>query len=94
MITKNTAAEFIEVDLQADEKKLILEVAGIWVTNETSLADLKNGRKKWVRFTPFELPQLIGELSYICNRSKSAAKAEFLDALASHLENALSFRQR
>ncbi|MCF8168570.1 MAG: hypothetical protein K9J77_08170 [Rhodoferax sp.] len=94
MITKNTAVEFIEVDLQADEKKLILEVAEFWVTDETSLADLKNSRKKWVRFTPFELPQLIGELSYLCNRCKSAAKAEFLDGLASHLENALSANQR
>ena len=94
MISKNTTAEFIEVDLHADEKKLILELAGFWVTDETSLADMKNSRKKWVRFKLHVVPEIIGELSYYYNRSKSAAKSELLDALISHLENALSTARR
>ena len=43
----NSTTEFIDVDLHANEKKLILELAGFWVTNETTLADFKNARKKW-----------------------------------------------
>lgn len=93
MISKNTVAEFIAVDLHADEKKLVLQLGGIWVTNETTLADLKNGRKKWVRFKPYALPEIIGELSYRCNRCKSTAEALLLDDLISHLENALSFER-
>ena len=90
----NSTAEFIDVDLLAIEKKLILELAGFWVTDETTLADFKNARKKWVRFGPYVVSELIGELSYHCNRCKSAAKAELLDALISHLENALSASRR
>ena len=90
----NSTTEFIEVDLHANEKKLILELAGFCVTDETTLADFKNARKKWVRFGPYVVSELIGELSYHCNRCKSAAKAELLDALISHLENALSASRR
>ena len=90
----NSTTEFLDVDLHANEKRLILELAGFWVTNETTLADFKNARKKWVRFEPYVLSELIGELSYHCNRCKSAAKSEFLDALISHLENALSASRR
>jgi tryptophanyl-tRNA synthetase len=89
VISKNTSAEFIEVDLHADEKKLVLELAGFLVVDEVTQADLKNGRKKWVRFKPYVVSQIIGELSYHCNRSKSAAKSELLDALSSQFENAL-----
>ena len=42
----NGAGEFIAVDLHADEKKVILELGGFWVKDETTQADLKNGRKK------------------------------------------------
>lgn len=90
MIAKNTAMEFIEVDLHADEKKLILELAGFFVVDEVTQADLKNSRKKWIRFRPHAISQIIGELSYHCNRSKSAAKSELLDGLCCHFENALS----
>ena len=89
----NSSIEFIAVDLHANEKKLILELGGFWVTDETTQADLKNSRKKWVRFTPYVVSELIGELSYHCNRCKSAAKAELLDELICHLESALSARR-
>ncbi|NMQ26323.1 hypothetical protein E4Q23_00200 [Candidatus Accumulibacter phosphatis] len=86
----NSAVEFIEVDLDADEKKLILELAGFWVMDETTQADLKNGRKKWVRLRLHVVSELIGELSYHCNRCRNARKAERLDELICHLEIALS----
>lgn len=90
VIAKNTAVEFIEVDLHAEEKKLILELAGFLVVDEVTQTDLQTARKKWIRFRPHVVSEIIGELSYHCNRSKSAAKSELLDALSSHLENALS----
>jgi hypothetical protein len=88
--SKTTTAEFIEVDLHADEKELVLELAGFFVVDEVTQADLKNGRKKWIRFRPHVVSEVIGELCYYYNRCKSAAKSELLDALISHLENALS----
>lgn len=90
----NTTTDFINIDLHADEKKLILELAGFWVMDETTQMDLKNSRKKWVRFKPYTVPEIIGELSYHCNRCRSAAKAERLDALSCHLENILSAHRR
>ncbi len=84
------ALDFIEVDLEADEKKLILELAGFLVTDETTQADLKNGRKKWVRLRLHVVSELIGELSYHCNRCRNARKAELLDELICHLEIALA----
>jgi hypothetical protein len=86
----NSAVEYIGVDLHPHEKKLILELAGFWVTDETTLADFKNGRKKWIRIKPYVVNELVGELSYHYNRCRSAAKSELLDALICHLENALS----
>ena len=82
--------EFIEVDLEADEKKLILELGGFWVMDETTQADLKNGRKKWIRLRAHVLSELIGELSYHYNRCRNARKAERLDELICHLEIALA----
>lgn len=90
----NNTTDYIEIDLHAHEKKLILELAGFWVTDETTRGDFSNSRKKWVRFKPHVASELIGELSYHCNRCKSAAKSELLDALISHLENALSASRR
>lgn len=90
MISKNATVQFIEVDLQADEKKLILELAGLLVMDEVTQADLTNSREKWIRFRPHVVSEVIGELSYHCNRSRSAARSERLDALCCHFENALS----
>ncbi len=94
MISNTTTAEFIEVDLHADEKKLVLELAGFWVGDEVTQADLKNGRKKWIRFRQHAFSEVIGELCYHHNRCKSAAKSELLDELIGHLENALSATRR
>ena len=90
----NVKTEFIEIDLHGDEKKLILDLACFWVTDETSLADLRNPRKKWIRFNPLVVSEVIGELSYHYNRCRNAARSELLDALISHLENVLAASQR
>jgi hypothetical protein len=90
----NGSDEFIEVDLRADEKKLILELADFWVTDETTQADLKNGRKKWIRFRPHVVSEVIGELSYHCNRCRNAYQLERLDTLIDHLEITLSASRR
>jgi len=85
---------YIEVDLISSEKKLILELAAFCLHDTETLKDLGNSRKKWVAFLPFELNGVIGELSYHCNRTRSAAKAEQLNALACHLEFALSTQKK
>lgn len=85
---------YIEVDLIPTEKKLILELAVFCLHDAETLNDLRNSRKKWVAFSPFELNGVIGELSYHCNRTQSVAKAERLDALACHLEFALSTQKK
>lgn len=85
----NSTDDYIEVELHAHEKKLILELAGFWVMDETTLADFRNQEKEWVRCKPYLVSELIGELSYHYNRCRSAAKSELLDALIIHLESAL-----
>ncbi len=90
----NSEADFIEVDLRADEKKLILALADFWVRDETTQADLQNGRKKWIRFRPDVVSEVMSELSYHYNRCKSTTKSERLDELISHLEIALSASRR
>ncbi len=90
----NSTAEFVEVDLHAEEKKLILDLAGFLVVDEVTQADLKNGRKKWIRFRPHVISELIGELSYHYNRCKSAYKSELLDELIGHLEVTVSASRR
>jgi len=88
----NGKAEFIEVDLHADEKKLILELADLWVRDETTQADLRNGRKKWIRFRRDVFSEVIGELSYHCNRCRNAYQLERLDTLIDHLESVVAGR--
>ena len=80
------AKEYIEVDLTQDEKAGILKYAGFFVMDETTKADLSNGRKKWIRFSGYELSNIIGELSYCFNRCKDDSLFDFLDELISHLE--------
>ena len=82
--------KFTEIELHADEKKLILKLAHFYVTDEVTLADLKNARKKWIRFHTGTVDSIIGELSYHYNRSRSTYQSEQLDELISHLETALS----
>ncbi|MBO3706900.1 MAG: hypothetical protein J5X21_10920 [Candidatus Accumulibacter sp.] len=85
----NSNSEFIEIDLHADEKKLILDLAGLWVTDATTQADLRNRRKKWIRFRRDVFSEVIGELSYHCNRCSNAYHLARLDALIDHLEHVL-----
>ena len=77
---------FIKVDLSKDEKEAILEYASFFVMNETTKSDFANKRKKWIRFSPYELTNIIGELSYYFNRSKNDQQFHFLDQLICHLE--------
>ena len=79
--------EYIEVDLDKTEKQAILKYASFFVTDEITNADLLNKRKKWIRFNRHSLPDVIGELSYHFNRSKSNELFYFLDELIDHLEN-------
>ena len=78
--------EYLQVDLSQDEKEAILKHAFFVMTDKTTKLDLENKRKKWIRFTSFDLTQVIGELSYHFNRSKSDYQFYFLDQLISHLE--------
>lgn len=77
---------FIEVDLNSTEKRLIMELASFYVFNEITLSDLKNGRKKWIRFNAYTITDVIGELSYHFNRCNNMRKSEILDELICHLE--------
>ena len=78
--------EYIEVDLGPNEKAAVLEYAGFYVLEETTKADLLNKRKKWIRFSKFDLSGIIGELSYYFNRCKDNDLFYLLDELISHLE--------
>jgi hypothetical protein len=79
--------EFIEVDLNNEEKQAILEHADFFVTEEVTKKDLQNKRKKWIRFTADEINDVVGELSYYFNRTKNDQEFYFLDELIGHLEN-------
>ncbi len=78
--------EFIEVDLNNDEKEAILKYASFFVLNETTKSDLENSGKKWIRFSLYDLTSIIGELSYYFNRSKSDQQFYFLNQLIGQLE--------
>jgi len=80
------AKNYIKVDLTQEEKEAILQLAGFVISDEIIKTDLENKRKKWIQFTSFELSQVIGELSYHFNRSKSDYQFYFLDQLIGHLE--------
>ena len=43
--------EIVEVDLTKEEKASILELAEFVICDDNTKADLRNGRKKWIRFT-------------------------------------------
>jgi len=80
------ANDYIEVDLNKEEKQAILKYASFFVTNEITKGDLLNKRKKWIRFNRYALSDVIGELSYHFNRCKSNDLFYFLDELIDHLE--------
>lgn len=78
--------EYVEVDLNSDEKKIILELASFNINDEFTQTDLANIRKKWIRFRPNEISSIIGELSYHFNRCKNNNIYNILDELIGHLE--------
>jgi hypothetical protein len=80
------SVEYIEVDLDNEQKAAILKYAGFFVMDAVSKKDLANKRKKWIRFTPYALSQIIGELAHYFNRTKSNSTFYFLDELICHLE--------
>jgi len=58
------AVNYIEVDLESHQKKAILKYASFFVMDKNTKADLSNSRKKWIRFEPTAITDVIGELSY------------------------------
>ena len=85
-------AKFIEIDLQSNEKALILELAKFYIHDEETKADLNNPRKKWIRFSKYILADITGELCHHYNRCRNNDKSEQLDALIEHLEAILAQR--
>ena len=81
------AENYIEVDLESYQKKAILKYASFFVMDENTKADLSNGRKKWIRFPPTTITNIIGELSYYFNRTTSDNVFYLLDELICHLES-------
>lgn len=81
--------EFIEVDLNNEEKQVILEHADFFVTEELTKKDLLNKWKKWIRFTSYELREIVRELSYYFNHSNNDQEFYVLDELIGHLETYL-----
>ncbi|MEM7534220.1 MAG: hypothetical protein AAF639_18715 [Chloroflexota bacterium] len=79
--------EYIEVDLDNEQKTAILKYAPFFVMDEITKDDLNNRRKKWIRFKPQCLSDVIGELAYHFNRTKSNQLFYFLDELINHLES-------
>jgi len=77
---------FIEVDLDNEQKQLILDKAAHFICHDVTKSDLNNKRKKWIRFEKYTLDEVMGELSYYYNRSKNPHQSAMLDALIDHLE--------
>ncbi|MGK0366808.1 MAG: hypothetical protein ACI85O_003884 [Saprospiraceae bacterium] len=78
--------EYIEIDLDNTQKAAILKYADFFITDTISKKDLVNKRKKWIRFTPYALSQIIGELSHYFNKTNSDSTFHLLDELICHLE--------
>lgn len=77
---------FIEVDLDNEQKQIILDKAAHFVYHDVTKADLNNKRKKWIRFDKDSLDEVIGELSYYYNRSTKPYESMMLDELILQLE--------
>ena len=78
--------EFILVDLDEEQKSIVLDKASFYIFDDETKMDLNNKRKKWIRFKGITLTDIIGELSYYYNRSKSDYESMLLDELICHLE--------
>ena len=77
---------FILVDLDKEQKSIVLDKALFYIFDDETIEDLKNNRKKWVRFKGMTLTEIIGELSYYYNRSNNDYEGMVLDELIGHLE--------
>ena len=78
---------FILVDLDKEQKSIILDKASFYIFDDETTEDLNNNRKKWIRFKGTALSEIIGELSYYYNRSNNNYESMVLDELISHLEH-------
>jgi hypothetical protein len=78
--------EYILVDLDKEQKSIVLDKASFYIFDDETKTDLHNKRKKWIRFKRTTLTDVIGELSYYYNRSESEYESTLLDELISHLE--------
>ena len=76
----------ILVDLDKEQKSIVLDKASFYIFADETKADLNNNRKKWIRFEATTLTEIIGELSYYFNRSKNTYDSMVLDELINHLE--------
>ncbi len=80
------SSEFILVDLDKEQKSIVLDKASFFIFDDETTKDLNNKRKKWIRFKCETLTDVIGELSYYYNRSKNEYESMVLDELICHLE--------
>ena len=81
------AKDYIELDFTNEEKKAFLKYVSFFVMYTKTTEDLTNERKTWIRFTRYKLSDVIGELSFHFNRTKSDYQFNLLDELIAHLEN-------
>lgn len=81
-----STSTYIEINLQPEDKSLLLYLAASLIDDPTTLADLRNGRRRWIRFTHQTIFYLVGELSYQFNSGKNVAQLEVLDELIGALE--------
>jgi len=78
--------DFIFVDLDKDQKSIVLDKASFYIFEDETKMDLNNKRKKWIKFKRTTITDIIGELSYYYNRSENEYESMLLDELICHLE--------
>jgi len=78
--------DFILVDLDKEQKSIVLDKASFYIFDDETKMDLNNKRKKWIKFKRTTITDIIGELSYYYNRSENKYESMLLDELICHLE--------
>jgi len=81
------SSEYIEIDLNKEQKVAILKYASFFIMDSNCKKDLVNKRKKWVRFKHSSIRDIMGELAYHFNRTKNDDIFYLLDELICHLES-------
>ncbi len=79
--------KYVHVDLDKEQKSIILDKASFYIFDDETKTDLNNKRKKWIKFKRTTITDIIGELSYYYNRSKNEFESMLLDELICHLES-------